>query len=178
MYLVVFVYLTSLFGYRWITHRPVVLSSAAVAAPTRFTSVNSAPDPNSVFELVNGHREAAGVDMLVPDAELTAVAEARARDMAQRKYYAHENPDKKHFGHLLTESQINAAYSCENLDLNFSLDSHPYVEDWMASTSGHRSCLLHPNVSRAGYAVAIWDEVSVLGTPQKAYIVVAIHASN
>lgn len=178
LYFVVFMYVLALAGYSVVNNRPSVLSSAVAQHPVQFAQVSDAPDPSSVFELVNQQRSSAGLVRLEPDSQLMAVAEARAQDMALRRYYAHENPDKKHFGHLLADADIRANYSCENLNLNFTLEPQPYVNEWMASSSGHRSCLLHPGVVRAGYAVAVWDEVSVMGVPQKAFVVVAIHASN
>lgn len=178
LYFVVIMYGLMLYGFSVVTNRPEVLSSAATPQPVRFVQVPNAPDPNGVFELVNQQRSGAGLDPLQPDSQLMAVAEARAQDMARRRYYAHENPDKKHFGHLLIDARVRANYSCENLNLNFTQESHRYVDDWLSSTTGHRTCMLHPDVVRAGYAVAVWDEVSVMGVPQQAFVVVAIHASN
>lgn len=146
----------------------------AASSDIRFQEQYNAPSPNDIFRLVNEQRARQGFQPLRPNILLGSVAEQRADDMVRRNYYAHKNPDGKYYYDFLSGSGAESNYSCENLDLQFSMEPSRYVDDWLNSSAGHRECLLNSNVADAGYAVRIMDNLH--GT-QAAYIVVAVHGS-
>jgi uncharacterized protein YkwD len=100
-----------------------------------------------------------------------------AKDMAARQYYAHKNPDGHYYYDLFPDQGINVDYSCENLDVVFVPDITQFIDQWMASTHGHRECLTKPDLTQAGYAVTNMMFVEYGGQQVPAYLVVAIHST-
>ncbi len=141
-----------------------------------FTTEPNHPDINEIFSLVNQQRIINGLEPLVPNAELTKVAKQRADDMKQNNYYAHKSPEGKFFYDLSESLQNKYVYSCENLDLQFKIGSHFYVQDWLSSAP-HKKCMLNKSVTEAGYAVVELPNASK-GVDIPSFVVVAIHASN
>lgn len=124
-----------------------------------------------IFQLVNEQRKQAGLAPLVENPKLTAVAQARAEDMAKNQYYSHVDPQGKYYYDLFAKRGFNADYSCENLDVEFTTDEWRYVSDWLESTKGHKECMLNNRVSQAGYGL------SLFGDSDDIYLVVGIHAT-
>lgn len=150
-------------------------SGKALAANTvRFEEHSGAPSPNDIFNRVNHVRAEKGLQPMRSNAVLADAARDRAQDMARRNYYAHKNPDGLYYYDYLRGSGFgDNSYSCENLDLQFTLLPEKYVDDWLNSRAGHRECLLNESTTEAGYAVVSTDR---LADGQTAYIVVAIHS--
>lgn len=142
----------------------------------RFPEPSGNPDPNAILEKVNLVRSENGLSPLRPNIRLSEIAQSRAKDMSDRGYYAHKNPDGLYYYDFLKDGfSSGSSYSCENLDLGFTLLTDTYVSDWLNSDKGHRKCLLEDRVTDAGYAVATIDKLS---GSQTAYVVVAIHAQS
>ncbi len=147
-----------------------VLSSSTV----RFDQTTTGPDINLIFEEANHVRLKNGLTPLKPNLKLANIANVRAQDMAKRNYYDHKNPDGQYYYNYLPQLGFdNKNFSCENLDLQFTVLASQYVNDWLSSSKGHRECMLNAKISDAGYAVAESHQVE---GGQTAYIVVAIHA--
>ena len=152
------------------TTQQQVLSATTV----KFKELSGKPSPNEIFERVNAIRVESGLEPLTPNTKLAEVAEARAKDMSNRGYYAHKSPDGLYYYDYLKDGfSSGSSYSCENLDLGFTLSADTYVSDWLNSDKGHRKCMLENRVTDAGYAVATIDKLS---GGQPAYVIVAIHA--
>lgn len=128
---------------------------------------------DEILHLVNVERNAKQLRVLKEDKRLTHIAQTRANDMVNRQYYAHLNPDGKYYYDLFPEYRIKAKYSCENLDVQFTVDEQTYIHDWLTSTRGHRECMLHKDVTSAGYAVIRFSKPS----EYPVYIVVGIHTT-
>lgn len=180
-----FLFFIALLAIIWIA-RPATTGDHIVAAPEvkgatttafAFPQDSNLPNPNEILSLVNQARANEGLARLHANESLTEIATGRARDMAANHYYAHLDKSGKYYYDLLRQKKIATDYSCENLDMEFSRLPLPYVTDWLASSAGHRECLLNPQVTEAGYAVTTFDRVNYEGTPETAYIVVAIHAT-
>lgn len=133
-------------------------------------------DPNEILKLVNSERKKHGLKELVSDPDLTAVAQERVNDMVQNQYYAHLNLQGKFYYQLFAAHGFKTGYSCENLDVEFTLDERQYIDDWLLSTKGHRECLLNIDVTKAGYAIGDFSNSGGHSTMQS-YIVVGIHAA-
>lgn len=161
--------------------RPAVFSGSETgmvksSTSIRFTTMDGAPDPNEIFGAVNVQRTAAGLLPLRPNAELADVATMRAQDMAARNYYAHKNPDGLYYYDYFAGKKFDKnGYSCENLDLQFTILTRQFINDWLGSSKGHRECMLADNATDAGYAVV---PVHRLAGGSTAYVVVAIHAQS
>lgn len=170
------------------TLRPELILADSIAAapapvevtepPVKFTQLADSPDPNAVFELINQTRVQNGAQALVSNGRLAKVAAERAADMAARQYYAHKNPDGQYYYDLFPSLDIQADYSCENLDIVFVPDINMFVEQWMASTKGHRNCVVNPSLKYAGYAVTKMTLLEYGGKLTPAYLVVAIHTTD
>lgn len=142
-----------------------------------FPVITGAPDPNETLSLVNAEREAYGLTKVRADERLGAVARARAEDMVERGYYAHRNPDGKYYYNYFSDYDINTGFNCENLDLVFVPSEELVINEWKASLKGHRGCMMHKDVTAAGYATAKLTLTDFQGNQTIAYLVVAIHAS-
>lgn len=147
------------------------------AEPVVFTESADAIDPNVTFRLVNEKRQERGITPLIAHNALGQLAAERARDMADRQYYAHKNPDGNYYYEMFESHGYEAGYSCENLDLVFVPSQELVIHEWTASLNGHKDCMLHANVTHAGYATARIMLIDFSGNETMAYVVVAIHAS-
>jgi uncharacterized protein YkwD len=142
---------------------------AAQTIPT-----DDALSAHELLRQVNQQRKNRKLKELNEDTRLNAVAQQRFDDMVQRQYYSHINPDGKYFYDLFPAQLIKADYSCENLDVEFTVDESRYVSDWLHSTKGHKECMLNPNVTSAGYAVGLFSQTA----GDRIYLVVGIHTSS
>lgn len=108
---------------------------------------------NALVDEINRVRYENGVAPLSIDGSLTKIATSRSDDMVANNYYAHQSPNGTYFSDLMKQDGISYEFACENLDLAFSGAESTYVADWMASTKGHRECLLNSKVTKVGVAV-------------------------
>lgn len=154
----------------------VYASDAAAARPTTFMAVPNTPDINDIYNQVNKARISAGLLPLERNAQLTTLAQARAADMREHGYYAHKNSVGVYFDDQARAMNFSFSYGCENLNLDFTLETAPYMYGWLTSKAGHRECMLNPTVTEAGYAVAEIKPMS--GEQAHTYVVVAIHSTD
>lgn len=127
----------------------VVLTSEAVVVLTNVAQESSksflaAVLPADVIRLTNEERERGGVVSLEENFLLSLAADAKAKDMARKGYFAHTGPDGKTPWEWLREFGYAYAAAGENLAVRFH-ESADVVRAWMASPS-HRA-----NILRAGY---------------------------
>ncbi len=153
---------------------PQVKSASTIV--TSFQVEEGLPDTNDILKLVNQARSNKGLEPLKANEKLAAVAQARARDMAINNYYAHKSLTGKFYYDIFDKLGFETDYSCENLDLAFTIESSQYINDWLNSSKGHRECLLNANVTDAGYAAIRHNDVPYNGRTAPSYIVVALHA--
>ncbi len=154
----------------------VYIARLHTAPPTPVVITTQTDDTLSakdVLRLVNVERKGHNLNQLKEDTRLTAIAQERVDDMIKNQYYAHLSPEGKYYYDLFPQQRIKANYSCENLDVEFTTDESVYVNDWLASTKGHRECMLNPDVTSAGYAVGLFGQSG----STKVYLVVAVHSS-
>lgn len=143
---------------------------------TSFEQPIGAPDINAIYEQVNAQRAARGLHPLERSQDLAHVAQKRAADMQLHQYYAHQNPNGEYFYDLLDPVAYHDVYACENLDMQPTLDTQAYINDWLTSKKGHRECMLNDQTTQAGYAVTTITLPRVK-TNNTLYVVVAIHAA-
>lgn len=111
------------------------------------------------LKLLNAERDAQGLGPIRMDSRMRTVAQARSRDMANRHYFAHVDPDgKSPFDHLQA-AHVNYYEAGEIIAWNMStpVDTSAAVAigQWMGSTMGHREQILSTQHNYAGVGVAI-----------------------
>lgn len=151
--------------------RRSVLAGAAVAL-AGCSDVFAGPEPDAaetaIHNRINEERAAAGVPDVGSDAGLQTVARAHSDDMAERDFYAHENPDGE------TPGDRVACAAGENLhrgeigrmknpgsDKTWSTTAVDelagfVIEGWVRSDS-HYQNMTNSRWSRVGVGVAIVD---------------------
>ncbi|MGH9998257.1 MAG: CAP domain-containing protein [Nitrosopumilaceae archaeon] len=144
----------------------------------------------AIHELINMERQKHGLNNLVFDTKLTNIARTHSQDMANRNFFAHENPE----GQDPTDRGMLVGYTChkklggnlyregiaENILQNNLYDSISYmndvpisydwntqeelaqstVEGWMNSAV-HRQNILTETIDREGIGVAIASDDKV-----------------
>lgn len=121
------------------------------------------------FNAVNDIRADNSLATLIMDPDARLVARAHSRDMIERDFFSHTNPDGFGPGDRLDNAGIPWEYSGENIAWNQGFDDPPAtaVEGWMDSP-GHRANILDQNGDLAwthtGMGVAISPDNAVYFT--------------
>ncbi len=124
-----------------------------------------------LIELTNNDRSSSGLATLTINETLTAVAQAKANDMAEKSYFAHTSPEGLTPWHWFKEKGYQFAYAGENLAVDFS-ESADVERAWMNSPT-HRANVLGTQFTEIGIGVAQGSYqgrpttfvVQVFGTP-------------
>lgn len=104
----------------------------------------------AMLELLNEERRGAGLEELVLDEEMRDVAREHSRDMWERRYFAHENPDGENAVHRLLEGEVDFARAGENLALTRNVER---AHEGLMDSPGHRRNILDPEFRRVGIGV-------------------------
>jgi uncharacterized protein YkwD len=159
----------------------------APAAQKPRPTVKAADLAQRIHAKINAERAKNGLSALAWDKALSAIAAGHSRDMAKRKYLAHDSPEGQGF----PDRYARAGYTCririgrtihggaENIALNHLYDSvttvngvayydwnspekiaGKAVEGWMKSP-GHRQNILTPHWKREGIGVEIAPDYKV-----------------
>ncbi len=124
-----------------------------------------------LVELTNADRASNGLAILSLNPTLTAVAEAKAHDMAAKGYFAHTSPEGLTPWHWFAEEKYRFLYAGENLAIDFT-ESAAVEQAWMNSPT-HRANIVGTQFTEMGVAVATGTYqgretvfvVQVFGTP-------------
>lgn len=100
-----------------------------------------------VVELVNKERKAAGKAALQADDELNAIAEVRAKEIAEK--FDHKRPDGTSCFTALDEAGYSYRSAAENIALTYNNSADEVVTVWMNS-SGHKANILSDDVTKIG----------------------------
>ncbi|MDP2676299.1 MAG: CAP domain-containing protein [bacterium] len=120
----------------------------AIITGTNFASIIS----SVLIDLANGDRQQNGVHTLSINPVLSYAAELKARDMAQKSYFAHTSPEGLSPWYWFGEAGYDFLYAGENLAVNFS-DSVDVERAWMNSPL-HRKNILSEHFSEIGIGTA------------------------
>ena len=101
-----------------------------------------------VLELVNVERTKMGLSSLVWDSKLADVARSHSRDMAERNFFSHTNPDGKSPFDRLKSFGISYSRAAENIAAGQG-SPEDVVKSWMNS-AGHRENILNASFSKLG----------------------------
>lgn len=103
-----------------------------------------------MLELVNKEREKFGIKPLVMDEQLREVARKHSKDMWERGYFAHINPDGKTPFDRMSEAGIKFMIAGENLALSPTVE---LAHQGLMNSEGHRRNILDPSFSRISIGV-------------------------
>ncbi|AEF92974.1 Sporulation uncharacterized protein YkwD [Desulfotomaculum nigrificans CO-1-SRB] len=129
-------------------------------APQPAPTPAPAPQPASfmnklqqqVVDLVNAERAKYGLPPLVAKQDLTNVAQLKAQDMYQNKYFSHTSPTYGSPFDMMRKYGISYTYAGENIAMG-QTTAQQVMNDWMNS-EGHRANILNPNYTEIGVGVA------------------------
>lgn len=99
----------------------------------------------------NAERQSRGMTPLTYNVTLSKAAAAKAQDMFQYNYWAHNSPQGKTPWVFITGAGYTYTVAGENLAKNFST-SQGVVDAWMASPT-HRENILKPSYKDVGFAI-------------------------
>lgn len=114
---------------------------------------------------INAERAAAGLPPLVPSTELSRLARAYSRDMAERRYFSHSDPEGRRVVDRTTTAGIPWRNVGENIARNrgFKDPANVAVREWMKS-DGHRGIILDSRYDETGVGVWVGPDRTVYFT--------------
>ena len=118
-----------------------------------FTVVNSKPRPDlekQMLDSVNRERQAAGLQPLAADPELTEVARRHSADMFARGYFAHDTPDGLTPFDRMRAANVRFITAGENLALAPTIS---VAHTGLMNSPGHRANILRREFGRVGIGV-------------------------
>lgn len=129
---------------------------------------------STLVDLANADRKQEELGTLTTNPLLTAAAQAKANDMAQKGYFAHHSPEGLTPWHWFELVGYSFTHAGENLAVNFS-DSEDVERAWMNSPL-HRANILNGTFTEIGIATAVGEYegkkavfvVQMFGTPRAA----------
>lgn len=139
----------SLTDFAVMTSRPATEGIALPFTVTTGLTVDEATEAEMLL-LVNKERIAAGLDPVVADAELTAVARDHGNEMFRLGYFAHESPVTGDPSDRLGAAGIPYLVSGENLAFAPTVE---IAHRGLMQSPGHRANILNPAFTRLGVGV-------------------------
>lgn len=118
------------------------------------TSINLKPStltPQAILDLVNADRLQHGLNQLTLNPTLNLAALAKAEDMSENNYFAHNSPNGNTPWFWFKSMGYHYTYAGENLAEGYS-DPYELEKSWMESDS-HRANILSPYYSEVGLAI-------------------------
>lgn len=118
-----------------------------------FTVEHSRPRPDlekQMLDLVNRERQAAGLNPLAPDPELTEVGRRHSAEMFARGYFAHDTPEGLSPFDRMREANVRFTTAGENLALAPTI---PLAHTGLMNSPGHRANILRREFARIGIGV-------------------------
>lgn len=127
-----------------------------VPTPTQPTSTTIpmvtalTPDEQSMVDMINQERAAAGLQPLQVDLRLASVARAKANDMKTNNYFGHTSPTFGTPWAMMAQVGLNVQWAGENIAGNKSVAGAMAA---LMSDSGHRANILDPKFTHVGIGV-------------------------
>lgn len=127
----------------------LVITSVALLPAEAFVMPNIiAVEESKMVMLTNSFRMKSGLPKLVENPKLSASAVFKAEDMAEKQYFAHENPEGKTLTYYLKKADYNYRSAGENLAVGY-FDATEVVNAWKASPT-HKANLLDKDFTEIG----------------------------
>lgn len=118
-----------------------------------FTVKNPTPDPAAelkMLQLVNAERTTRGLEPLVMDSKLKALARAHAVDMFKRGYFSHNTPEGLSPFDRMNNAGVKYLEAGENLALAPDVD---IAENGLMNSPSHRANILTSDFRKVGIGV-------------------------
>src|SRR5215217_7550913 len=118
-----------------------------------FTVEKTRPRPDlekQMLDLVNQERQAAGLNPLAADPELTEVARRHSADMFARGYFAHDTPEGLTPFDRMQQANVRFLTAGENLALAPTLS---VAHTGLMNSPGHRANILRKEFGRVGIGI-------------------------
>src|SRR5215217_4437827 len=126
-------------------------SDERVTLPFKVENTRPRPDlEKQMLDLVNQERQAAGLNPLAADPELTEVARRHSADMFARGYFAHDTPEGLTPFDRMREANVRFITAGENLALGPTIS---VAHTGLMNSPGHRANILRPQFGRVGIGV-------------------------
>lgn len=103
-----------------------------------------------MFALVNKERQERGISILAWSSEIVPVTRAHSRDMWERRYFSHINPDGEDPGDRLTRGGVEYSLAGENIALAPTV---AMAHQGLMNSEGHRRNILDQSFRRMGIGV-------------------------
>ncbi len=119
----------------------------------KFTTDETTVDISSedkMFQWVNEERAKASVKPLVIDEKLVAVARAHSKDMFNRGFFAHENPDGQSPFDRMEKGGVTFEVAGENIAYAPTVE---LAHNGLMRSPGHRKNILNPDFGHVGYGI-------------------------
>ena len=125
----------------------------------------------AVLCLVNHERAKRDLPPLADDRRLQRAAQAHARAMGERDFYAHRDPDGREPDERIRAAGYDGSTTGENLLWGTGGDATPAeaVEGWMESP-GHRANILRREFTRVGTGIAYDAPEPQITEPAAVYV--------
>ncbi|MCA1555591.1 MAG: CAP domain-containing protein [Acidobacteria bacterium] len=130
--------------------------SNAHAARPRTARLAPTGDEQRAFDLINAQRQRRGESPLVWDAELTRMAREHSKNMAERNFFDHTDPQGRNMMMRASAGGVTGwSAIAENIAYNSGYDDPAAfaVERWLISTK-HRENILRDEFTHSGIGVA------------------------
>ena len=111
---------------------------------------SSASDEQQALNLVNQDRAKNGLSALKANSQLTVLARNYAKDMIQRGFFSHYNPEGQSPFDRMKQAGISYKTAGENLAINSSVAG---AQTAFMNSSGHRANILNPSFTEVGIGV-------------------------
>jgi len=134
----------------------------AWGAPDPVSNETAADYEAAIHERVNAAREDEAVPPLAYRDDISAVARNHSRDMADRGFFAHENPDGQSSRDRLRAGGLTCSVVAENIAKREGYSDAPdalakeIVGQWLRSP-GHRANIMDPDLEVEGIGVYATD---------------------
>lgn len=146
-----------------LAHRNLALMSGLLVAVKIFTlallsfgpalpAFSSAITVDNIIALTNESRQEFSVSALTENRILDKAAQAKADDMLEKGYFAHNSPDGRTPWDFITKAGYSYLMAGENLAVNFT-EAENVETAWMNS-SGHKANILNKNFVEIGIGIA------------------------
>lgn len=106
---------------------------------------------NFLIKLTNNERKNYNLNLLTENSTLNQCAMNKARDILEKQYFAHTNPEGKEFYKWIDEAGYNYLYAGENLAIDFE-ESEDVIKAWMESEL-HKKNILNERYTEIGIGV-------------------------
>lgn len=131
------------------TTTPTSGKTTTTTTPTATTG--TAANEKLAFDLLNADRAKNGLAPLKLNSQLTKLGENYAKDMIQRNFFAHTDPDGNSPFDRMAKAGISYKSAGENLAINTNVTT---AETAFMNSSGHRANILNSSYTDVGVGVA------------------------